>query len=170
MLKTLRRRRLWLSVVSLGLVGTMLAGDAQAIDAGRDDRLIKHDGRGYNNPHAGFVAPPRGDGPLAPKAGSLIGTHSNDKHSGELTEKDQHILVTEREVGRRLDINNSYYGAFDSIASDWEPGDPEEFVQAWIRIYNIFKEVGADNVVWVWCGNASGFKHPNRDTGGYAWD
>jgi len=243
MSKALRRRRLWLSVVSLGLVGTILAGDAQAIDAGRDERLIKHNGRGYNNPHAGFVAPPRGTGRLAPATGSLIGTHSNDKHTGELTEKDQHILVTERELGRRLDINNSYYGAFDSIANDYIPGDPkkrglsklafwdiemgriplvgwgcgvstqinsgakdaiirktaeamkafgheffmrycwemdgnkrtsevgspEEFVKAWIRIYTIFAEVGADNVVWVWCGNANSFKHLN-DKNSYAWD
>ena len=244
MLKALRRRRLWLSVVSLGLVGTMLAGDAQAaIDPGRDDRLIQHDGRGYNNPHAGFEAPARASGRLAPVTGSLIGTHSNDKHTGELTEKDQHILVTERELGRRLDINNSYYGAFDSIASNWDPanpkktglsklaywdvslgriplvgwgcgvskqintgqhddtirktaeamkafgqeffmrycwemdgnkrtgevGEPEEFIQSWIRIYNIFKEVGADNVVWVWCGNANTFKHLN-DKNAYAWD
>ena len=127
MLKALRRRRLWLSVVSLGLVGTFLAGDAQAIDAGRDERVIKHDGRGYKNPHAGFVAPPRAEqGRLAPTTGSLIGTHSNDKHSGTLTEKDQHILVTERHLGRRLDINNSYYGSFDLIANDWEPGNPNK--------------------------------------------
>ena len=137
-----------------------------------------------------------------------------------------------------MDIDNSYYGAFDSIADDYEPGNPnkrglsklafwdiemgriplvgwgcgvqhrrstpattttpsirktaeamkafgheffmrycwemdgdkrtgrgrppEEFVKAWIRIYNIFKEVGANNVVWVWCGNANTFKDRNR--------
>ena len=244
MLKTLRRRRLLVSVLSVGLLGVTLAGNANAaIDPGRDDRLIEHDGRGYNNPHAGFVAPPRGDGPLAPKTGALIGTHSNDKHTGELTEKDQHILVTERHMERTLDINNSYYGEFDSIASNYVPGDPkktglsklafwdiemgriplvgwgcgnskqintgqhdatirktaeamkafghdffmrycwemdgnkrtdhvgspEEFVESWIRIYKIFEEVGADNVVWVWCGNANTFKHLN-DKNAYAWD
>ena len=50
-----------------------------------------------------------------------------------------------------------------------EVGEPEEFVQAWIRIYNIFEEVGADNVVWVWCGNANSFKHKNAK-GAYAWE
>jgi hypothetical protein len=243
MYRTLRRHKLLFVAVSVCLSGLVLAGDAQAIDAGRDENLIEHDGRGYNNPHAGFAAPPRGSGKLTPATGSLIGTHSNDKHSGALTEQDQHILVTEREVGRRLDINNSYYGAFNSIASNYEPGNPnkrglsklafwdiemgriplvgwgcgvstqinagahdatirktaeamkafgheffmrycwemdgnkrtgevgapEEFVKAWIRIYNIFKEVGADNVVWVWCGNANTFKHLN-DKNAYAWD
>jgi hypothetical protein len=251
--RTPRRPRLLVAIVSVGLIGVLFATDAQAaIDPGRDDRVIKHNGRGYNNPHAGFVAPPRGGGPLAPATGSLIGTHSNDKHTGELTEKDQHILVTERELGRRLDINNSYYGAFDSIANAYIPGDPkkrglsklafwdieqgriplvgwgcgvsdeinagrhddtirktaeamkafgheffmrycwemdgnkrtyvdgsktkelvgqpEDFRQAWIRIYDIFSSVGADNVVWVWCGNANTFKHVNEHTGAYAWD
>lgn len=245
MSRTLRRHRLLLTVLSVALTATVVAPGAQAAtDPGRDDKLIKHDGRGYNNPHAGFAAPPRGTGPLAPATGTLIGTHSNDKHSGELTEKDQHILVTERHVGRRLDINNSYYGAFDSIAKAWEPGNPnkrglsklafwdiemgriplvgwgcgdsqeinsgkhddtirktaeamkafgheffmrycwemdgnkrvdhvgtpEEFVASWIRIYNIFEEVGADNVVWVWCGNANTFKNRNPKTSAYAWE
>jgi hypothetical protein len=244
MLKTQRRRRLWFSVISLGLVGTILAGDAQAIDPGRDPSKVGSDGRGYTNPHAGFVAPPRADGRLAPATGALIGTHSNDQHTGQLTEQDQHILVTERHAGRTLDIDNSYYGAFSSIASNWDPanpkktglsklaywdvslgriplvgwgcgisnqinagthdatirktaeamkafgqeffmrycwemdgdkryaevGRPEEFVQAWIRIYNIFKDVGADNVVWVWCGNANTFKNKNQHTGAYAWE
>ena len=243
MYRTLRRHKVLFAAVSVCLSGLVLAGDARAIDAGRDHRVIKHNGRGYNNPHAGFVAPPRGTGRLAPATGTLIGTHSNDKHSGELTEKDQHILVTEREVGRRLDINNSYYGAFDSIAKAYVPGDPkktglsklafwdvemgriplvgwgcgvskqintgqhdatirktaeamkafgreffmrycwemdgnkrtgevgtpEEFVQSWIRIHTIFKEVGAANVVWVWCGNANTFKHLNTKSA-YAWD
>jgi hypothetical protein len=244
MLKAPRRRRLWLTVVSLGLLGTILAGDAQAIDPGRDYKVVGNDGRGYKNPHAGFVAPPRAEGRLAPATGSLIGTHSNDSHTGSLTEQDQHILVTEREAGRRLDIDNSYYGAFASIASNWDPanpkktglsklafwdvslgriplvgwgcgvskqinagahdatirktaeamkafgqeffmrycwemdgdkryaevGTPEDFVQSWIRIYDIFKEVGADNVVWVWCGNANTFKNKNQHTLKYAWD
>ena len=47
--------------------------------------------------------------------------------------------------------------------ADGEVGQPEEFVKAWIRIYNIFKEVGADNVVWVWCGNANTFKYRNAN-------
>lgn len=30
---------------------------------------------------------------------------------------------------------------------------PGEFVQAWRHVHDIFKEVGADNVTWVWCPN-----------------
>ena len=84
MSRTPRRPRLLVAAVSVVLLGVLFA-----TDAGRDENLIKHDGRGYNNPHAGFVAPPRGTGPLAPATGSLIGTHSNDKHTGDLTEEDQ---------------------------------------------------------------------------------
>jgi Glycosyl hydrolase family 26 len=35
------------------------------------------------------------------------------------------------------------------------PDGPRKFVAAWRRIYRIFASVGASNVVWVWCPNAS---------------
>ena len=63
-----------------------------------------------------------------------------------------------------------YCWEMDGDKRTGEVGQPEEFVQAWIRIHNIFKEVGADNVVWVWCGNANTFKHLNTNTNAYAWD
>ena len=41
---------------------------------------------------------------------------------------------------------------------------------AWIHIHQIFDEVGAGNVIWVWCGNANTFKNPNSFTHAYAWE
>jgi hypothetical protein len=35
------------------------------------------------------------------------------------------------------------------------PNGPARFVAAWRRIYRIFSSVGATNVVWVWCPNAT---------------
>ena len=241
MFRTFRRHRLSLAVMALGLAGVVMAGNAQAIEPGRD---AGNDGRAYRSPHAGVVAPPRAPGRLAPPTGALIGTHSKDSHTGPLTESHQGILVTEKLAGRTVDINNSYYGGFSSIADDWDPADakktglsklafwdiemgrvplvgwgcgvsksinsgaqdtvirktaeamkafgheffmrycwemdgekrtaevgpPEEFIHAWIRIYNIFKEVGADNVVWVWTANANTFKNRNPKTNAYAWE
>jgi hypothetical protein len=50
-----------------------------------------------------------------------------------------------------------------------EVGTPEEFVAAWIYIYNIFQAEGVTNVVWVWCGNANSFKYDTA-RGKRAWD
>jgi hypothetical protein len=233
------------AVLSVSLIGVVLAADAQAaIDPGRDQVKIGSNGRGYTSPHAGFVAPPRASGRLAPASGALIGTHSDDSPSSPLDAANQGILRTEASAGRTLDIDNSYYGAFSSIANAWDPanpkktglnklafwdvqmgriplvgwgcgvstsiksgaqdavirktaeamkafghdffmrycwemdgdkrykevGSPEDFVAAWIRIYDIFKEVGADNVIWVWCGNANTFKNRNQHTNAYAWE
>ncbi|HEV7865448.1 MAG TPA: glycosyl hydrolase [Acidimicrobiia bacterium] len=241
MRRTLRRHRLVLAAISACLVGAVLAGNAQAVDPSRD---AKDDPHAYKVPHAGLVAPPRAPGPLAPATGSLIGTHSGDSATGPLDASAQKILVTEEGAGRRMDIDNSYYGAFSSIADKWDPtkpgktgltklafwdiemgriplvgwgcgsskainsgsqdtvirktaeamkafgneffmrycwemdgdkrhgevGSPAEFVSAWIRMHKIFDEVGADNVIWVWCGNANTFKNPNQFTHAYAWE
>ena len=241
MYRTLRRRRLLITAVSVCLSAAVLAGNAQAADPLRPEG---DNPRNYKVPHAGVVAPPRGAGPLAPATGALIGTHSNDSHTGPLDATAQHILVTEEIAGRPMDIDNSYYGGFSSIADKWDPtkpgktglsklafwdvkmgriplvgwgcgktsainsgsqdtvirktaeamkafgqqffmrycwemdgdkrygevGQPEEFVKSWIRIHNIFEEVGADNVIWVWCGNANTFKNRNQHTMAYAWE
>jgi len=245
MRRTPPRHGLLVAVLSVALIGSVMAADAQAaVPAGRDLELIGSDGRGYTDPHAGVVAPPRAPGRLAPATGALIGTHSEDSATSPIDAEHQGILRTEAAVGRTMDIDNSYYGAFDSIANNYIPGDPkkrglsklafwdiemgriplvgwgcgvstqinsgskdavirktaeamkafgheffmrycwemdgdkrtdevgqpEEFVRAWIRIYNIFAEVGADNVVWVWCGNANTFKYRNAKTNAYAWE
>ncbi|MGH9037243.1 MAG: hypothetical protein ACRD0O_15900, partial [Acidimicrobiia bacterium] len=72
----------------------------------------------------------------------------------------------------------------DGNESELHVGEPEDFIRAWNRIYDIIAapdvpmthqvplkvaRVGAKNVVWVWCGNAAHFKNTN-DAGHYAWD
>jgi hypothetical protein len=241
MLRTLRRYPLLLVVLSSLMLTVVLPGDAEAVDPSRD---AGDDPHAYVLPHAGLVAPPRAAGPLAPATGALIGTHSDSSASSPLDEEHQRILQTEDSAGRVLDIDNSYYGAFSSIANAWDPSDPkktglnklafwdiqmgriplvgwgcgaskvinsgsqdtiirktaeamkafgeqffmrycwemdgdkrhtevgspEDFVNAWIRIHKIFDEVGATNVIWVWCGNANTFKNPNQYTHAYAWE
>ncbi len=41
-------------------------------------------------------------------------------------------------------------------------GDPETFVKAWRRVRGIFKDVGAENVEWVWCPNIT--SHPKGES------
>lgn len=40
---------------------------------------------------------------------------------------------------------------------------PWAFIKAWRYVRNIFDEVGADNVVWVWCPTAWKFTQPDND-------
>jgi Glycosyl hydrolase family 26 len=241
MLRTLRRHRLVLAALSAALVGVVAAGNASAVGSGRD---AGDDPHAYTTPHAGLVTPPRAPGRLAPASGALIGTHSDSSASAPIDAAHQRILQTEASAGRVLDIDNSYYGAFNSIADAWDPanpkktglnklafwdiqmgriplvgwgcgsstaiksgaqdavirktaeamkafgqqffmrycwemdgdkrhaavGSPDDFVAAWIHIHQIFDEVGAGNVIWVWCGNANTFKNPNQYTQAYAWD
>lgn len=42
-----------------------------------------------------------------------------------------------------------------------EIGSPAAYVTAWKHVRAIFDEVGADNVDWVWCPLANGFKETN---------
>jgi ribosomal protein L24E len=37
-------------------------------------------------------------------------------------------------------------------------GTPQQFIDAWRYIYNMFKADGVTNVVWVWTANANGYK------------
>ena len=241
MLRLLFRHWFAVAALSTALLGVVVVGDAAAVVPGRD---AGNDPHAYVEPHAGLVAPPRAAGRLAPVTGALIGTHSDSSPTGPIDAAHQRILQTEASAGRVLDIDNSYYGAFDSIASNWDPanpkktglaklafwdiqlgriplvgwgcgsskaintgsqdtvirktaeamkafgheffmrycwemdgdkrhvevGSPDEFVNAWVRIHRIFDEVGAGNVIWVWCGNANTFKNPNQYTHAYAWD
>ncbi|MGH9002037.1 MAG: hypothetical protein ACRDYV_02800, partial [Acidimicrobiia bacterium] len=91
-----------------------------ALPAGARDPSVPDDPHTYDNPHAGFVAPPRAAGRLAPASGALLGVHPEDRHTGALTPAVQHILETESAVGRRMDINNNYY-EFVDIANNWDP-------------------------------------------------
>ena len=45
-------------------------------------------------------------------------------------------------------------------------GHPEEFIAAWRYIWNMLKADGVTNVVWVWTGNANGYKVNDPYTGG----
>ncbi|MGH9283959.1 MAG: glycosyl hydrolase, partial [Acidimicrobiales bacterium] len=227
-------------VTALAVAATGMAGLMPA----RADHSIGDDPEAYGEPHAGWVAPPRATGRLAPATGALLGVHPEDSHSDPIDAEHQHIITTEERLGRRMDINNSYYAEFDTIAKDWEPGNPnkrglsqlafwdveqgripligwscgtssaiargdfdevirktgeafkafghefmmrycwemdgnkragtvgspEDFIAAWRRIHDIIaNQVGAKNVVWVWCGNAAHFKRPN-DGGHYAFE
>ncbi len=237
------RRRLGL-VTALAVAASSLAGLVPA-RADHSDAVTGDNPEMYGEPHAGWVAPPRASGRLAPVTGALLGVHPEDSHSDPIDAEHQHIIQTEERLGRRLDINNSYYGDFAGIAEDWVPGNPakrglsklafwdieqgripligwgcgksseiantnkwddvirrtgeafkafgheffmrycwemdgnkraaevgnpETFVAAWRKIYDIIvNQVGATNVVWVWCGNAAHFKSPN-DAGHWAFD
>jgi hypothetical protein len=51
-----------------------------------------------------------------------------------------------------------YCWEMDGSRKQWEVKGPEKFVAAWRRMWTIFQEEGATNVVWVWTPNAAGFK------------
>ena len=65
-------------------------------------------------PKAGWEAPPRVPGRLAPAHGSLMGVHSED--SANIPPDQQGVFKLEQALGRTMDINNHYHGAFDDIA------------------------------------------------------
>ena len=176
-------------------------------------------------PVAGYDAPPRHPGRLAPTTGSLMGVHSLD--STQIEPEEQGIVKLEEALGRTMDINNRYYGDWEDIAEDglswldywdvesgriplvgwgchdsnkiisgseddvirrtaqqmkafgheffmrycWEMDGsrkqgtvkgPERFVEAWRRMYRIFQEEGATNVIWAWTANAAGFKDKRK--------
>jgi hypothetical protein len=45
-------------------------------------------------------------------------------------------------------------------------GGPEKFIRAWQRMWGLFQEEAATNVIWVWTANAAGFKDGRKYTGG----
>jgi Beta-mannanase len=51
-----------------------------------------------------------------------------------------------------------YCWEMDGSRKQWEVKGPEKFVAAWRRMWTIFAEEGATNVIWVWTPNAAGFK------------
>ncbi|MGH9040380.1 MAG: glycoside hydrolase family 26 protein, partial [Acidimicrobiia bacterium] len=67
-------------------------------------------------PHAGWDPPPRAPGRLAPSTGALMGVHSDD--DDDYKPEEQGITKLEQALGRRLDINNRYYGDFDEFAKE----------------------------------------------------
>jgi len=80
-----------------------------------------HDGEAESlayEPHAGVEPPPRSPGRLAPVTGALMGVHSDD--DDDYAPEEQGITKLEQALGRRLDINNRYYGDFDEFAKAGE--------------------------------------------------
>jgi len=65
-------------------------------------------------PKAGFDPPARSPGRLAPAQGALMGVHSAD--SASLPPNQQGVVKLEQTIGRTMDINNHYHGAFDDFA------------------------------------------------------
>ena len=57
-----------------------------------------------------------------------------------------------------------YLRPLPEMNGNWTPwnGDPDNFVLAWQRIVTIFRQEGANNVVWVWAANISDY--PNTAT------
>jgi hypothetical protein len=59
-----------------------------------------------------------------------------------------------------------YCWEMDGDRRQGEIKGPQKFIAAWQRMYRIFKDEGADNVIWVWTPNAAGFKDGRKYTGG----
>jgi len=56
-----------------------------------------------------------------------------------------------------------YLRPFPEMNGNWTPwnGDPESFVVAWRRMVEIFRQEGANNVVWIWAPNIT--DQPNSE-------
>ncbi|HET9773086.1 MAG TPA: glycosyl hydrolase [Acidimicrobiia bacterium] len=102
--------KLWVGV-TLALLGGALA----PASAAEDEATTEEESSGYE-PVAGWVAPPRNPGRLAPATGALMGVHSHD--STNMSPEDQGIVKLEAALGRHMDINNHYHGEWESIAED----------------------------------------------------
>ncbi len=149
-------RRRWPAALVLSLFGAsslLSANFSAGAEEAVEPRLEGNNPRLYREPHAGYVAPPRAPGKLAPATGALLGTHSDDEHTGELNATDQKIMVTEEISGRRLDINNSYYGGFSDFADNWEPGNPNKRGLSKLAFWDV--EMGRIPLVGWGCGRST---------------
>ena len=97
------------------LTGGALAPASSAEEAGTAAGTNEDESLAYE-PVAGWVAPPRNPGRLAPAQGALMGVHSAD--STNMSPEDQGIVKLEQALGRHMDINNHYHGDWESIAED----------------------------------------------------
>ena len=215
-----RRSALWIALTLVLASGALTPLARAAEDRGTDRQASL-----TYEPVAGYDAPPRSPGRLAPATGSLMGTHSAD--STQMAPEEQGIVHLEEALGRKMDINNHYHGGWEDIAEDglswlewwdvengriplvgwgchdsnkiisgaeddiirqtarqmkafgheffmrycWEMDGsrkqgtvkgPKQFTEAWRRMYRIFQEEGATNVIWTWTANAAGFKDKRK--------
>lgn len=99
---------------------------------------------------AGFAAPPRSPGRLAPVTGALFGVHSFDSHSG--TPEEQGVYKLEQALGRKMDVNNKYFGEYDEIARDG---------LSWIETWDV--ENGRIPLVGWACGDSTQINSGSMD-------
>jgi hypothetical protein len=66
----------------VALTGTSVLGGGIPVSA---HHSIEDDPAAYGQPHAGWVAPPRAPGRLAPATGALLGVHPEDKPDMPIT-------------------------------------------------------------------------------------
>lgn len=62
-------------------------------------------------------------------------------------------------IGAREFGSTIYIRPFPEMNGNWTPwnGDPKNFVIAWQRIVTIFRQEGANNVIWIWAANISDY-------------
>ena len=106
-----RRRR---SAGWIALTLVLASGALTPFARAADDKGTDQESSLTYEPVAGYDAPPRVPGRLAPTHGALMGVHSAD--STQLKPEDQGIVKLEQALGRTMDINNHYHGGWDDIA------------------------------------------------------
>jgi hypothetical protein len=72
----------------------------------------------------------------------------------------QDALIRERAQAVK-DLGNPIFMRWgwemDGTRNQWWVVSPASYIAAWIHIHRIFDQVGATNVVWVWCPSAEAF-------------
>jgi hypothetical protein len=95
----------------------------------------------------------------------LVGWACGDSHDIVAGKKDESIRdAAEAMKAYPREFFMRYCWEMDGSRQDkGKIGTPDEFIKAWRYLYTKFKEYGANNVVWVWCTNAAGFKSYTKD-------
>src|SRR5581483_4152438 len=96
------------------LTMVLASGALTPLARAAEDRGTDQESSLTYEPVAGYDAPPRVPGRLAPSHGALMGVHSSD--STQMKPEDQGIVKLEQALGRTMDINNHYHGGWDDIA------------------------------------------------------
>jgi hypothetical protein len=101
----------------------------------------------------------------------LLGWGCGDSHdivAGQLDDEIDAAALSMKSYGREFFMR--YCWEMDGSRQDQSKvGKPQEFIDAWRYIWNRFKLIGADNVIWNFSTNAAKYKDSN-DAGYFAWD
>ncbi len=101
----------------------------------------------------------------------LMGWGCGDSHdivAGQLNDEIDAAALSMKSYGREFYMR--YCWEMDgSRQNQGAIGSPQEFIDAWRYIWNRFKLIGADNVIWNFSTNAAKYKDSN-DAGYFAWD